>query len=592
MPQTVLITLTTAGPNTGPFDVSALDSLGNATLLGNSVPKASLLSGYTAVVPDDTVSVLVVSDDKFCGYPQITIPLPGAPTTTTTTSTTTTTTTESPGPEEFIIKATEITRFSFSYLITSVDLEIDFGPTTVIYLAGTYDWAGVPIANDYGAIPYTGDIVIRASDLSGITRMEIVANDTNNYILPQTVGTALVPSGFPAYIEGSELAKLDGLSRLFISNTVSISGATTSQFAATLNYINLTYADVSGDIVDLPANGTTIALGNFNTVSGDIAGLSPTYSTVSFTGLNTISGDIGDIGSVVSSFTVLGLNTLTGDLAGIPGSFSTTGTSPLITFNVQGHNTITGDINELPVATIRICSITGEDGPLEGNTVSGSINDRFFSSNLRVFQVKGRNTLSGDINAFTGCTSLQRLVIRGESSDPLTGNTVTGALSSLPTTTTLTEINFGGKNTISGTLSNLSGYTNLEFLLLDGSTAVGEGNTVTGDIKDIPTSASYISLTGRNTITQYSASKTWASTMYQFNHLPLDYLTTGRLSTADIDRLIVDLDVPTWNTYFGTAGIIVSAGNRTLTPSPSLTAYNNLTTELGALTPPGSITIY
>jgi hypothetical protein len=121
---------------------------------------------------------------------------------------------------------------------------------------------------------------------------------------------------------------------------------------------------------------------------------------------------------------------------------------------------------------------------------------------------------------------------------------------------------------------------------------VGEGNTVTGDIKDIPTSTSYISLTGRNTITQYSVSKTWASTMYQFIHLPLDYATTNRLSTADIDRLLVDLDVPTWSLYFGTSGIIVSAGDRTLTPSPSLTAYNNLTAELGALTPPGSITIY
>lgn len=589
MSQTVLITLTTAGPNTGPFNIYAEDIL-NSTLVATNVPKQSLLSGYIAVVPDNTVSVTILSKDAFCQNVQINIPLPGVPTTTTTSTTTTTTTV--PPIQEFIIKATDIERFSFSYLTTSVTLQIDFGPLTVTYLPGTYEWLGTPIVNDYGATPYTGDIVIRTTDLTGITRMEIVANDTNDYILPQAVGTAAAPSGFPAYIEGSELAKLDGLSRLFISNTVLINDATTSQFAATLNYINLLYADVSGDIVNLPANGTTIALANFNTVSGDIAGLSPTYSTVSFTGLNTISGDIGDIGPVVSSFTVLGSNTLTGDLAGIPGSFSTTGLSPLITFNVQGHNTITGDINELPIATIRICSITGEDGPLEGNTVSGSINDRFFSSNLRVFQVKGRNTLSGNINAFTGCTSLQRLVIRGESSDPLTGNTITGALSSLPTTTTLTEINFGGKNTISGTLSNLSGYTSLQFLLLDGETTVGEGNTVTGDIKDIPTSASYISLTGRNTITLYSASKTWASVMYQFNHLPLDYLTTGRLSTADIDRLIIDLDVPTWNTYFGTAGIIVSAGDRTLTPSPSLTAYNNLTAELGALTPPGSITIY
>jgi len=589
MSQTVLITLTTAGPNTGPFDVYALDSLPVLIPIATNVPKASLLAGYIAVIPDSAVSVLIESTDPFCGFVQITIPLPGIPTTTTTTSTTTTSTTASPVAEEFIIKVTDIDEFSFSVLNTNVDLQIDFGPTSVIYLAGTYDWAGVPIVNDYPT-PYTGDIVIRASDLSGITRMEIVANDTNDYILPQATGTAATPSDFTVYIEGSELAKLDGLSRLFISNpAVLISDATTTQFAATLNYINILYADVSGDIADLPANGTTIALGNFNTVSGDIVDLAPTYSTISLTGLNTITGDIGDISSAVTSFTVLGQNTLTGDLAGIPGSFSTTGLSQLSTFNVQGHNTLTGDINELPIPTIRICSITGEDGPLEGNTVSGDINDRFFSSNLRVLQLRGRNTVFGDINAFTGCTSLQRLVIRGESSDPLTGTTITGALSSLPTTTTLTEINFGGKNTVSGTLSSLSGYTNLQFLLLDGTTTPGEGNTVTGDIKDIPAATSFISLTGRNGIDQYSVSKTWASTMYQFIHLPLNYNVANRLSTADIDRLIIDLDVPTWSLYFGTSGIIVSAGTRSVA---SDTAYNNLTAELGALTPPGSITIY
>jgi hypothetical protein len=309
--------------------------------------------------------------------------------------------------------------------------------------------------------------------------------------------------------------------------------------------------------------------------------------------LNTLGGDIGNISSAVTSFTVLGVNTLGGNLSGIPGSFSTTGTSPLVVINVQGHNTITGDINELPVDNMVICSITGEDGPLEGNTVSGNINSRTWNTGLLVLQIRGRNTVSGDINAFNLCTSLQRVVIRGESlSDPLTGTTVTGALSGLPTTTTLTEINFGGKNTVSGTLGDITAYTNLQFLLLDGSTAVGEGNSVTGDIRDIPAATSYVSFTGRNTIDAYSSSKTWASTMYQFIHLPLDYPTTNRLPTADIDRLIIDLDVPTWSLYFGTSGIIVSAGDRTITPSASLTAYNNLTAELAALTPPGSITIY
>lgn len=59
--MTAVITLTTAGEDTGPFDLySNLD--GYTVPFAINVPKASLQTGYTsAVVPDYTVVVRVIS---------------------------------------------------------------------------------------------------------------------------------------------------------------------------------------------------------------------------------------------------------------------------------------------------------------------------------------------------------------------------------------------------------------------------------------------------------------------------------------------------------------------------------------------------
>lgn len=83
MAQTVLITLTTAGANTGPFDLYS-DADGYVTPFENNVPKASLVSGYTStVVPDLATIIRVQSDGECVNYIDLTIV---ATTTTTTTS--------------------------------------------------------------------------------------------------------------------------------------------------------------------------------------------------------------------------------------------------------------------------------------------------------------------------------------------------------------------------------------------------------------------------------------------------------------------------------------------------------------------------
>jgi hypothetical protein len=86
MPQTVVITLTTAGADTGPFNLFS-DADGFTAPFQTGVAKASLVAGYTStVVPDGATVVRVRSTSVLCtNY----VDLPIAGITTSTTSTTT-----------------------------------------------------------------------------------------------------------------------------------------------------------------------------------------------------------------------------------------------------------------------------------------------------------------------------------------------------------------------------------------------------------------------------------------------------------------------------------------------------------------------
>lgn len=98
MAQTVLITLTLAGADTGPFNLYS-DVDGYVVPFETGVAKAALQSGYTSVlVPDSTTIIRVQSTSVLCTN-YVDLPISGITTTTTTTTeapTTTTTTTEAP----------------------------------------------------------------------------------------------------------------------------------------------------------------------------------------------------------------------------------------------------------------------------------------------------------------------------------------------------------------------------------------------------------------------------------------------------------------------------------------------------------------
>lgn len=94
MAQTVLITLTEAGLDTGPFNLySNVD--GFLSPFETSVAKASLVGGYLSVlVPDSTTTIRVKSMSVLCSN-YIDLEISGITTTTTTSTTTSTTSTSS-----------------------------------------------------------------------------------------------------------------------------------------------------------------------------------------------------------------------------------------------------------------------------------------------------------------------------------------------------------------------------------------------------------------------------------------------------------------------------------------------------------------
>lgn len=68
----VLITLTSAGLDTGPFDIYS-NSTGSYVLAQSNISKSILLGGYSATVPDGTTSIRLKSAGDCTNH--ITIPV-------------------------------------------------------------------------------------------------------------------------------------------------------------------------------------------------------------------------------------------------------------------------------------------------------------------------------------------------------------------------------------------------------------------------------------------------------------------------------------------------------------------------------------
>jgi hypothetical protein len=140
--MTVLITLTLAGTDTGPFNLySNLD--GYVTPFETGVSRSSLLAGYSSsLVPDGTTSILVQSTgvcDK-----DLYLNVEGYPTTTTTTSSSTTTTTTSTSTSTTTTTTTAVPCTSY------------YNNTTDTYVVNYIDCLGGPEVIGYSLTPGNG----------------------------------------------------------------------------------------------------------------------------------------------------------------------------------------------------------------------------------------------------------------------------------------------------------------------------------------------------------------------------------------------------------------------------------------------------
>ena len=143
--MTVVITLTTAGLDSGPFNLySNLDGYTSAFETG--VSRVALLAGYSSsLVPDFTTTIREISTGNCTNY--IDIPL-YITTTTTTTATPTTTTTTTIGLVEGIMSAT-------SHPTDACPLSLS--PSWWLGGTGTVGVGGIVYTDSLGTTPFVGD---------------------------------------------------------------------------------------------------------------------------------------------------------------------------------------------------------------------------------------------------------------------------------------------------------------------------------------------------------------------------------------------------------------------------------------------------
>ena len=158
MAFSTLITLTTAGADTGPFNLySNID--GYTVAFESNVPKLSLEAGYlSTLVPDTTTIIRVASIATICSN-YVDLAITGI-TTTTTTSTSTSTTTSTSTSTSTTTSTTTTVAPPQSALFGTSNVDgptacADVSPTTLYWAAGAFG-AGVTLYTNIGlTVPFT-----------------------------------------------------------------------------------------------------------------------------------------------------------------------------------------------------------------------------------------------------------------------------------------------------------------------------------------------------------------------------------------------------------------------------------------------------
>ena len=211
--MTVLITLTTAGTDTGPFSLySNID--GFVTPFETGVSKLALLAGYTStLVPDFTATVRVKSTGTCVNYTDLAVS--GGTTTTTTSSTTTT----------VVSCATWVGDQSCSFTTAGGGGSSCMGSGTLTITGSSYSLQGY-VSIDSGSTPLS---------LNQLTLLinggEYHASTTSPYVAGYTADIILPPGTYPYsfLIEGSGGTNTGGGGGLFgecVTPSIQLSTAT------------------------------------------------------------------------------------------------------------------------------------------------------------------------------------------------------------------------------------------------------------------------------------------------------------------------------------------------------------------------------
>jgi hypothetical protein len=210
MAQTVIITLTTAGADTGPFDLySNID--GFAVPFESNVAKGDLEAGYVSfLVPDAATTIRVQSDNPLCdNFIDLIIP------TTTTTSTTgvPTTTTTTTAPSTTTTTTSEFIEESLIQIGANISIDIEVNSVQVNSVPAVYD-SGDTLPNGPGNLTILvteelGTHTVAVNYTATLTTQSIELTDSASNVQCQNVNAGTNDMFFPGVI-------IDGITNIVI----------------------------------------------------------------------------------------------------------------------------------------------------------------------------------------------------------------------------------------------------------------------------------------------------------------------------------------------------------------------------------------
>lgn len=439
----------------------------------------------------------------------------------------------------------------------------------------------------------TGNITISFSD--GIASLIGINGSSAPFIVDEDNIDFSAAINLRHYVFGSTLNQVNSsitnlaanhpnLEVLTIAGSGNFSGDL-SELPRSLTIFNTSNAGgtLSGSIADLPPNLTRLSIfNNSGTLTGTTDEFPPNITQVSLQSNNTITGNISQIPASLTGLTISGRNAISGAVSEIP--------STLLTLNISGVNTINGNIEDLhPDATS--ISISGNNqilGNVDNIRNNGSLNLTVQGQNqitgttggiptsVISISLAGQNTMSGNIQDlhidmrsvnFSGGLGMivggdiARISSRSISSLILGGgNTVAGNIANIPTT--IRSLTVNGLNTLSGNIQDI--HTDYFTFRVNGN------NTIGGDLGLVQANTIFtFELGGFNSVTQFSDTPTWAPTRLTTFTLLAGASDMPGYNSATIDRILIFFDTNlTQTTQSSNARIVI---NRSI-DSPRTTA--------------------